>query len=321
MIRLLFVSVFIYVNCNCFSQEFSVKDFRRELNIKIEVIDEKRIEKGVEILNEAFSIERESLAVLETIDDTIKMEGTDPVYRRAIKNLIDASEEYKEGSLMIYTVFDENCGKFELEMRKMNHYASGLNKAKYYERKAEQTIRRSNRIREFLLEADKPEWIQYKMHEALELEKKAIRNKGRALQIYQDFPVEYNYGWDDDVSDEELARFFNDPSVKLPPDDIFKKKPKPVNVKDTVKVEYRVQIAAHTVILTDEYIRTFYTGEDTVMQIKEGQWYKYQIGSFDNFKDANQLRIRCRVPRAFVVAYINDNKVTIKKALAFQQAQ
>ena len=103
----------------------------------------------------------------------------------------------------------------------MNHYASGMNKAKYYEHKGERTMARANAIRDILKDADKPEWIQYKMHEAFELEKLAIRDKGRALQIYQDFPVEYNYGWDNDVTAEELARFFNNPVINLPPEEVF----------------------------------------------------------------------------------------------------
>ncbi|MBA7528538.1 hypothetical protein ES705_20725 [subsurface metagenome] len=73
-------------------------------------------------------------------------------------------------------------------------------------------------------------------------------------------------------------------------------------------------------MLTDEYIKTFYTGNDSILEKKEGKWYKYQIGGFDNYKSADRLRINCRVPRAFVVAYQGDEKFTIKEALAILQA-
>jgi hypothetical protein len=203
----------------------------------------------------------------------------------------------------------------------MNHYAAGMNKAKYYERKGESTIKRASFLREVVLEADKPEWMQYKMHESLELEKLAIRDKGRALQIYQDFPVEYNYGWDNDVSTEEVAKYFSDDIVKLPPEEVFKRKPEEEQkVPEGGEIIFRVQIAAHTVILEDDYIKTFYTGEDSVIQVREGKWYKYQIGSFDSFEEANNLRIKCRVPRAFVVAYQEEKKLTIKEALDLQQS-
>ena len=206
------------------------------------------------------------------------------------------------------------------EMKKMNHYASGMNKAKYYEHKGERTKARADNIRELLLEADKPEWIQYKMHEAFQLEKLAIRDKGRALQIYQDFPVEYNYGWDDDVTPEELAVFFNNPIIKLPPEVVFKNIPEQKMIPDGGPIIFRVQIAAHTVQLEQDYIRTFYTGPDSVQEYREGSWFKYQIGSFDTFQKAERLRINCRVPRAFVVAYQDNKKITIKEALAKLQA-
>jgi hypothetical protein len=311
---------FLILAKNSYNQEFTIKQYRGELNVKLELIDEKRLEKAIEVLNSASLVEKEAIGILVTMSDTEKMEGISPAYKRMIKRMIDASQLYTEGHALVYTVYNENCLKFQDEMRKMNHYASGMNKAKYYERKGETTYKRANSIREILFEADKPEWMQYKMHEALELEKLSIRDKGRALQIYQDFPVEYNYGWDNDVSAEELKKFFKNPIVNLPPEQVFKKVP-PEEKKQPEGgfVEFRVQIAAHTVELETDYIKTFYTGSDSVMEVREGNWFKYQIGKFDNFADANKLRHECRVPRAFVVAYQENSKLTIKEALAILQ--
>jgi hypothetical protein len=311
----LIINLFLFYTLtnSCFAQLFSVTDYRKELNIKLDVIDDKRLANGVGTLNEASSIEAEAFNILETVDDKEKMQGTSSEYNKAIKKFLLASEKYKEGHALIYSVFNENCTKFMDVMRKMNHYAAGMNKAKYYEQKGEKTLEKSLRIREIILEADKPEWIQYKMHEAIELEKLAIRDKGRALQIYQDFPVEYNYGWDDDVTAEELAKIFNNPIVNVPPEKLFTNRV--VIDEKEPPIIFRVQIAAHTVKLSDEYIRTFYTGKDTVHELVEGKWYKYQIGRFNNFASADSLRKECRVPRAFVVAYQENKKLTIKKAL------
>ncbi len=315
-----FSILLFFLASRSYTQNFVVETYRGELNIKLELIDDKRIEKGVEILNDASLMEFEALSQLQSMPDTEVIEGISSAYRRMLDKMLEASARYREGHEMIYAVFNSNCDKFEIEMKKMNHYASGLNKAKYYENKGESSIRRAENMREILLEADKPEWIQYKMHEALELEKLAIRDKGRALQIYQDFPVEYNYGWDNDVSDEELERFFKNPIVKLPPEQVFKKVPKEERkVPEGGFVAYRVQIAAHTAPIDNDYIRTFYTGQDSVREVREGNWFKYQIGEFESFEEANQLRKQCRVPRAFVVAYQGDKKLTIKQALAIQQ--
>ena len=298
------------------AQDITLFNYRGELNIKLEVLDEKRLEKGIESLNSALNLEREALDLLRAMDDMEKIEGSSANYKKMLKNFQEASAMFQEGHSLMYMVYDENCLRFTEEMKKMNHYAAGMNKAKYYERKGERTIARAYAIREILLEADKPEWIQYKMHEAFELEKLAIRDKGRALQIYQDFPVEYNYGWDDDVTPEELARFFNNPVVNLPPEEVFKRVPaEQKREPEGGPVEFRVQIAAHTVQLKDDYIRSFYTGTDTVREFREGSWFKYQIGSFDTYQDADKLRLACRVPRAFVVAYQQEKKLTIKEAL------
>jgi hypothetical protein len=244
------------------------------------------------------------------------MIGISANYSKVIKKLIQASELYKDGDGLIYTVFSENCAKFIDLNKKMNHYAAGTNKAKYYEIKGANTFEKSIRIRNIIIQANKAEWLQYKMHEAIELEKFAIRDVGRALQIYQDFPVEYNYGWDNDVTPEQLAVFFNNPSVKLPPEDAFIKKPVDVAIPPEEKIVFRVQIAAHTVPLQLDYIRTFYTGADTIKQVLEGKWYKYQIGNFDNFESADSMQKACRVPRAFIVPYQNEKKLSIKEALA-----
>jgi hypothetical protein len=317
-----FISAFFFsLTFNTFSQNIELSTYRGELNIKLELIDEKRMESGVETLIKAAMEEREALTILNAMPDKEKIEGESGDYKKMIKKFQSASSGYQSGHELLYSVYNWNCDKFGEGMKRMNHYASGMNKAKYYEQKGENTIARANSIREILLEADKPEWIQYKMHEAFELEKLAIRDKGRALQIYQDFPVEYNYGWDNDVSLEELEKFFNNPVINLPPEEVFKRVPK--EEKKALEggvIEFRVQIAAHTIQLDDSYIRTFYTGTDTVKEVSEGAWFKYQIGSFETFQEANRLRIECRVPRAFVVAYQDNKKLTIKEALAKLQA-
>jgi len=314
--------IFLFLASHCINaQEFTTKQYRKDLNIKLSVIDEKRIDKAVEILNDAQSIEIEGLTLLQNMPDTEKIAGISPDYIKSIKKLLQASERYKEGHSLLFAVYTENCGKFIDVMKKIQHYASGVNKAKYYEQKGERTINKSLSIREIILVADKPEWIQYKMHEALELEKLAIRDKGRALNIYQDFPIEYDYQWQDDISAEVLAEYYKNPIVNVPPDEVFKKKPVPVEVPKEEIVVFRVQIAAHTVQITDDYIKTFYTGSTKPIEVYEKKWYKYQIGNFDNYASADSLQKVCRVPRAFVVAYQNDKKLTIKEALQIKGNQ
>jgi hypothetical protein len=302
------------------AQLFQPSDYRKDLSIKLEIIDEKRIEKGVKILNEAYVTERQAIKMIEDLKEDEKLDASSDEYKKAIKRFIQASEKYREGHMIIYTVFQENCIKFDEIMRKMQHTASGLNKAKFYERKGARAYDKALSTRDLLMMLEKHDLIQYKMAEALELEKLAIRDRGRAVQIYQDFPVEYDYGWDDDVTPEEVEAAFKDPAISRPPDDLFVQKP--VNADtivirpDMAPIIFRVQIAAHTIRIDNKYIaENIYSGTLPVHEIFEDNWYKYSIGEFDNFNDANSLLKQSRVAKAFVVAYQEGKKLSIKDAL------
>jgi hypothetical protein len=302
-------------------QIFNIADYRKDLSIKLEIIDEKRIEKGIKILNGAYVIERQAIKMMEEVKEDEKLDAASSEYKKAINKFLEASEAYREGHMIIYTVFQENCMKFEELMRKMQHTATGLNKAKFYERKGARAYDKALSSRDLLLMLEKHDLIQYKMAEALELEKLSIRDRGRAVQIYQDFPVEYDYGWEDDVTPEEVEAAFKDPAISRPPDDLFVQKPGEIDLftdKPIIApIIFRVQIAAHTIKIDDDYIQQhIYQGTMPVKEIYEDDWYKYSIGEFDNFNDANNLLKQCRVAKAFVVAYQEGEKLSIKDALS-----
>jgi hypothetical protein len=302
------------------AQMFQASDYKKDLSIKLEVIDEKRIEKGVKILNDAFNQERQAIKMIEEIKEDEKLDASSSEYKKAIKKLIQASETYREGHMIIYTVFQENGAKFGDVMNKLEHTATGVNKAKYYERKGAKAYDKALATRDLIMMLEKHDLIEYKMAEALELEKLAIRDRGRAVQIFQDFPVEYNYGWDDDVTPEEVEAAYKDPAVSRPPDDLFVQKrinPDTIAIKpEMAPITFKVQIAAHTVKIEDKYIRdNVYSGPMPVTETFEDNWYKYSIGEFDNFNDANALLKKCRVSKAFVVAYQEGRRLNIKEAL------
>ncbi|MBN2486863.1 MAG: hypothetical protein JXB34_12885 [Bacteroidales bacterium] len=313
--------VLIFNTISLKSQIFQAADYRKDLSIKLEVIDEKRIEKGIKTLNEAFLVERQAIKMVEGLQENEKLDATSREYKKAIEKFIQASEKYREGHLIIYTVFQENCLKFGELMKKMQHTATGLNKAKFYERKGSRAFDKALSSRDLLAMLEKHDLIQYKMAEALELEKLAIRDRGRAIQIYQDFPVEYDYGWVDDVTPQEVEAAFKDPAISRPPADLFVQKPiKPDTsaiLPAKAPVTFKVQIAAHTVRIDNKYIReNIYSGNIPVSETFEDNWYKYSIGEFDNFNDANHLLKQCRVAKAFVVAYQGGKRLSIKDALS-----
>jgi len=317
----LFVSLLLFgLQGSMFAQQFQSSDFRKDLSVKIDIIDEKRIDKGVQIINSAYAIEREAISAFEVMNENDKPNQLSSEYKKVVKTLLEASERYREGMMVIYTVFQENCVKRGESMNKQYSFASGLNKAKFYDRKASKAYDRALSIRDLVLMLEKPELIQYKMAEALELEKLSIRDRGRSLQIYQDFPVEYNYGWDDDVTPGQVEAAFKDPAISKPPEDLFIQKPltefQPIGKKEP-PIVFKVQIAAHTSPIENSYLKqNVYAGDIPIKENFEDNWYKYSIGEFDNFNQANTLLKQIQVNKAFVVAYQEGKRLPIKDALA-----
>ena len=304
------------------AQYYSAKDFQKGVALDFSVVDDKRIDKGIKMLNDAYELEQKAIQMAEAVAEDEKIQASSSDYKKAVKKLVQASEVYREGFMILYTVFQENCISFKDTQRKLNHYAAGVNKARFYEKKASKAYERALSIRDLVQMMEKADLIQYKMAEALELEKLSIRDRGRSLQIYQDFPVEYDYGWEDDVTEEQVNEAFKDPAISRPPEDLFVQTAKePVKNEEQVKNDYvpvvfRVQIAAHTVQMSNNYIReNIYMGKIPVKEIKEGGWYKYSIGEFDNFNDAKSLLKSSGVRKAFVVAYQGNEKLSIKAAL------
>ncbi len=325
-LKLLLVTLLILGAKDIYSQQFEFQQFQKGVQIDFSVVDEKRIEKGIKILNQAQQDEQAAIQKIEAIGEDEKLKQTNPDYKKAVKDLIGASEVYKEGFSLISIVYIENSDKFRKSQQKINHYAAGVNKAKFYEQKATKAYTRATNIRNLLLQMEKFDLIQYKMAEALELELLSIRDRGRALRIYCDFPVEYNYRWEDDVTEEQVNAAFSDPAISRPAEDLFVQTRKE-KIQDTPRASvqepiiFKVQIAAHTLPMTKEYIKdNIYNGSEKVIETFDGTWYKYSIGNYNNFNEAKEMLSKSNVRKAFIVAYQGDEKLTIKSALAIIKA-
>jgi hypothetical protein len=307
------------VGCNLFNnaQERHISDYTEELNIKISSSDEKKIEKGIKILCDADKQLTQAEEIYSGLSELELKEKISESYGKALKNLQAASELYKEGNLAIYQVFKDGCGEFWTRMKRVQHFAAGVEKGKYYESQARKNMQMARQRHDQALWTDRYEYARLKIREANELEKEAIRDQGRALQIYSDYPVEYNYDWENDISVEEVYEIYKNPAVNEPPEDIYatvdpNKKVDPVLMEEII---FKVQIAAHTVPLTEEYLRTIYKGGMPIDMIYEDEWYKYSIGRFTSFDEATKVLEGCKVRKAFIVAYQGGKKLTIKEAI------
>ncbi|NJK85827.1 MAG: hypothetical protein HC906_07540 [Bacteroidales bacterium] len=232
--------------------------------------------------------------------------------------MMEASELFREGHDLIYGVFKEKCDEFWESMRKVQHYAEGVEKGKYYEGQVKKNLLSAKSRRSAILAANRFDYVLRMMKEAFELEEIVVRDQGRALQVYKDYPVEYNYGWVDDVTLEELNELFKNPAIKEPPVDIYAtvdttKKVEPQLLKE--EVIFKVQIAAHTVPITEEYLRMVYKGTHKIDMIYEDDWYKYSIGRYATLEEASASLEECKVRKAFIVAYKAGKKVSVSEAV------
>ena len=291
--------------------------FTHELNVKFESSEVKKLGHAEEMLNKANILLQEANQQYSALTDLEKKERVSSSYNSALKKLFESSETYKEAFNQAFSVFKEKGSKFWQKMNRTNHRASGMDKAKYYEGSGLKNLNRALIRRQQVLESDRFEYSLGIMKDAINLEKLAIRDQGRALQICIDYPVEYNYGWEDDKTLEEIVSIMKDPNVHEPPNDIFATIDKEVKVDSSLfkEIIFKVQIAAHTIPLTDEYLNAIYKGDIKIDMIYEEEWYKYSIGRYLSFDEAEATRRECNIKKAFVVAYQEGVKISTLDAI------
>lgn len=300
-----------------YSQENS-RLFTSELNVKLDAFDTKKLERAANLLNDADLLLQEANNQYTALTDLEKKERLSSAYNDALKKLFECSETYKTAYNLAFSVFHEKNKNFWQKMNRINHRASGMEKAKYYEGSA---LKYQNRalIRHMqVTESDRYEYSLEIMNDAIEYEKLAVRDQGRSLQICVDYPVEYNYGWEDDKSLEEIVKIMKDPNVHEPPTDIFATVNTETAVDSSVfkEIIFKVQIAAHTVPLSDEYLDIIYKGDIPIDMIFEEDWYKYSIGRYKTLEEAEATRIESNIKKAFVVAYSEGKKINTQEAVS-----
>lgn len=91
-------------------------------------------------------------------------------------------------------------------------------------------------------------------------------------------------------------------------------------IYDTVKVEkiedliiYKVQIAASKTQLDIGKLRSIYHEDQLIHYEIENGWYKYSVGFFTHYQDAQNYKKNIGVPDAFIIAYKRGKKVPIEE--------
>lgn len=291
--------------------------FTSELNIKFDGLEIKKLERAAKLLKDAELMLEEANNQYAALTILEKKERVSAGYNNSIKKLFESSETCKEAYNLAFSVFQQKNAVFWQKMSRVNHRASGMEKARYYESAALKSQNRSLIRRQQVKEGDRYEYSLEIMNDASDYEKLAVRDQGRALQICTDYPVEYNYGWEDDKTLEEIVKIMKDPNVHEPPKDIFATVDKAAEVDSSLLKEiiFKVQIAAHTMPLGEEYLDLVYKGNIVIDMIYEEGWYKYSIGRYITFEEAEATRQESNIKKAFVVAYSEGKKIGTQEAV------
>jgi len=301
----------------------SMKQYTEGLNLKFDLLESKKLDRAISLLDQADAEFEKANQRYDQLNTLEKKERITDEYLKALKSLFEASEKYREAHTIIFSVYQAKAELFWKKMSRVNHHAAGMDKAHYYEGKALKIHNRSLIRREQVLETDRFEYGLIIMKDAISLEILSIRDEGRAVQICQDYPVEYNYGWDDDKTLEEIVALMRDPALNEPPQDIFATVDKEAKVDSMLLKEiiFKVQIAAHTIPLSIEYLETLYKGDLKIDMIFEDDWYKYSIGRYFTFDEAEATRRECNIKKAFVVAYEGGKHISTQDALKILDEQ
>jgi hypothetical protein len=306
----------VLLACTSVSGQNTVKQFTGELNLSLQGGESKKIERAVDLLNQADATLEKANNQFSALSEKEKKERASDAYSTALKTLFSSSEQYREAHGMVYSVFVDKTQTYWQKMTKNNHRASGMDKARYYEGTARKTMNRAVIRRTQVTEGDRFEYALSIMKDALNLEKLAIRDQGRAMQVCADYPVEYNYGWENDLTLDQILAILKDPIVHEPPTDIFATVDQGTQVDSSLMHEiiFKVQIAAHTMPLTEEYLNTLYRGDLKIDMIFEDEWYKYSLGRYATFDEADATLRSVNIKKAFVVAYREGKKISVQEA-------
>lgn len=318
MRRLIIIILQLHLSGFLLSGQPASSYFTSELNIKFDASEIKKLDRAAKLISDGEVLLSQAKEEFSALPENERKNRFTENYKAALKKLYESSDITQSGYDLAFSVFKTKNEEFWTKMSRSNHRAAGMEKAKYYQGTATRGLNRSIIRRRQVKETDRFEYSLEIAEDATEHGKLAVRDMGRALQICTDYPVEYNYGWDDDKTLEEIVKIMKDPIVHEPPKDIFATVDKDAVVDSSLlrDVIFKVQIVAHTAPLSQEYLDLFYRGPLPIDLIYEENWYKYSIGVYRTFEEAEATRQDINIKKAFVVAYCDGKKVTIKEAIS-----
>ncbi len=161
---------------------------------------------------------------------------------------------------------------------------------------------------------------------AWDIEMVSILYKARALQVYQDFPMVYQYPWSYDfavLSDtpREAKGIIETPAGGEEETELQGPDGRPENraegdeqvVPDT-GIHYIIQLAAHTEELDRRQLNAIYSGDERISMMFEDGWHKYFIGPYNTYEEADSMMKASGLRNVFIAAYHEGQRISIGEA-------
>lgn len=156
-----------------------------------------------------------------------------------------------------------------------------------------------------------------KMKEMAEKDAWTSAQNSNTVSSYQAYLSRFPYG--DHAADAKTKmRSLEEDEQRLADADAEAERLRRENEADATKAEtgvwFEVQVMAVTKQAKPESINRIYKGSDNVREFQNDGWFKYSVGKFKTYQEARQYRSETGVRRAFVVAFQDEEPITVRNA-------
>lgn len=171
-------------------------------------------------------------------------------------------------------------------------------------------------------------WYKYTVGEftskqpALELSREMAKKHGVKGAFIAPYKANERISQDKALSLEESRKYSYDNIAFKDPKEIVKTTSNPVIAKN--KTVFMVQVAASKKPLSKEFLESKYGISQPIYMDYVDGWYKYTIGQFQDFEQANQFKRKLRkknVKGAFVISYKETNRLDAQETRKNKQGQ
>ncbi|MCK5535331.1 MAG: SPOR domain-containing protein [Bacteroidales bacterium] len=241
---------------------------------------------------------------------------------------VDASKASSQVNKSLYNVYKNNFKNArkniesdeakkqegrELETEAVNLY-------KKAQTKRTQSIKISDQLKAYRILAD-----------ADELERQALETQLKVYGLYLNWygnPEENEEPVEEEPEkeyiaekiDEDLPNFVEPENTEIKTEEYNNTETRELNENKTIEkvkqenIYYKIQIAASKTPLALSHLKSIYNYNLPYNNEKENGYYKYSVGQFESYENADAFKIKMNLPAAFIIAYKNHKKISIAEA-------